>query len=71
MAKIFNPSTKRYVNDTEANRNKLEAIAKQELFNIATADNKIKEKSMIDNFWDTFIEPNFIKESIAKSNKKN
>jgi hypothetical protein len=70
MAKIYNPSTERYIKDTTANRNRIEAIAKQELFNIASEDNKRKEKTMIDNFWDTFIQPAIIQEKIAKSRLK-
>ena len=67
MAKIFNPSTNNYIKDTAANRNRIEAIAKQELYNIATEDNKRKEKTMIDNFWDAFIQPAITQEKIQKA----
>ena len=67
MSKIFNPSTRRYVKDNEGNRKKIEAIAKEELFNIATEESRPKEKRMIDNFWDTFIQPAIIQENIAKA----
>jgi AraC-like DNA-binding protein len=67
MSKIYNPSTKRYVNDNEVNRKKIETIAKQELFNIATEENKPKERRMIDNFWNTFIQPAITQEITAKN----
>ena len=70
MSKVFNPSTGRMVTDNTANRNKIEAFAKNELFNIATEANKTKEKSMIDNFWNTFIQPAIVQEKIQKTREK-